>query len=310
MITKRFQNKVAESRISLPVTGIYALVMCLLGGMFSGHMWAQFGLLALASFLMMILNNANSLIRIYSRMVSCSFLVLSVMSFFLLSDIKCVAIEVSFISFYLFLFSAYQDKRAVGKVYYAFVMLGLASAMYVQILYLLPVLWIILYTNIMVGCGRTLLASVLGVLTPYWFIGAYYLYQNQTDWLVDHLSSIVDFQGIGLWADVEFVKICTIGFVVVLSFLGMIHFRLNNFKDKIRTRMLFEVFSVMSLVSMVMMAVHPQSMDYQLALLIVSTSPMVGHYFALTHTFWTNISFYVILIVSLALTAFNIWFPF
>ena len=91
---------------------------------------------------------------------------------------------------------------------------------------------------------------------------------------------------------------------------GMIHFRLNNFKDKIRTRMLFEVFSVMSLVSMVMMAVHPQSMDYQLALLIVSTSPMVGHYFALTHTFWTNISFYVILIVSLALTAFNIWFPF
>ena len=123
MITKRFQNKVAESRISLPVTGIYALVMCLLGGMFSGHMWAQFGLLALASFLMMILNNANSLIRIYSRMVSCSFLVLSVMSFFLLSDIKCVAIEVSFISFYLFLFSAYQDKRAVGKVYYAFVML-------------------------------------------------------------------------------------------------------------------------------------------------------------------------------------------
>lgn len=59
-----------------------------------------------------------------------------------------------------------------------------------------------------------------------------------------------------------------------------------------------------------MMAVHPQSMDYQLALLIVSTSPMIGHYFALTHTFWTNISFYVILIVSLALTAFNIWFPF
>ena len=127
---------------------------------------------------------------------------------------------------------------------------------------------------------------------------------------MDHFCSIVDFQGIGLWADVELVKICTIGFVVVLSFLGMIHFRLNNFKDKIRTRMLFEVFSVMSLFSMVMMAVHPQSMDYQLALLIVSTSPMIGHYFALTHTFWTNISFYVILIVSLALTAFNIWFPF
>ena len=116
MIVKRFQNHVAESRIALPLTGVYAFLVCAAGGLFADKLWLQFGLLAISSFLIMLLNNSNALIRIYSRMVSCSFLALAVMSHFLFVDIRCGIVQSCFISFYLFLFSAYQDNRAIGRV--------------------------------------------------------------------------------------------------------------------------------------------------------------------------------------------------
>ena len=103
MIVKRFQNRVAESRIALPVTGVYAFAVCALGGLFTEQLWVQFVLLAVSSFLMMELNNVNALIRIYSRMVSCSFLVLAVMSQYLVVDVRCGIVQACFIAFYLFL---------------------------------------------------------------------------------------------------------------------------------------------------------------------------------------------------------------
>ena len=74
--------------------------------------------------------------------------------------------------------------------------------------------------------------------------------------------------------------------------------------------MLFEIFSVLALAAIVFMILQPQHIDYLLALLIVSTSPMIGHYIALTNTFITNISFYVMLVVALIITCVNLWMPF
>ena len=274
MIVKRFQNRAAESRVALPLTGAYAFLVCTAGGLFADHLWVQFALLAVSSFLMMELNNANALIRIYSRMVSCSFLVLAVMSRFLFVDVRCGIVQSCFIAFYLFLFSAYQDNRAVGRVFYSFLMLGIASTMFVQVLFFVPVVWLLLSTNIMVRSFRVYVASLFGLVMPYWFIAAYYIYAGE------------------------------------LSVVGMIHFRLNNYKDKIRTRMLFEIFSVLSLCTMAFIVLQPQHLDYLLALLIVSTAPMIGHYIALTHTLVTNISFYVMIAVALVLTCCNIWMSF
>lgn len=310
MIVKRFQNRVAESRIALPVTGVYAFAVCALGGLFTEQLWVQFVLLAVSSFLMMELNNVNALIRIYSRMVSCSFLVLVVMSQYLVVDVRCGIVQACFIAFYLFLFSAYQDNRAMGRVFYAFLMLGIASTMFVQILFFVPVVWVLLCTNLMVRSFRAFVSSLFGLLVPYWFMVAYYLYIDDVDSLLDHFLQIAQFGPVLGWMDMPVSHILTAAYVVILAVVGMIHFRLNNYKDKIRTRMLFEIFSVLALAAIVFMILQPQHIDYLLALLIVSTSPMIGHYIALTNTFITNISFYVMLVVALIITCVNLWMPF
>lgn len=310
MIVKRFQNRVAESRIALPVTGAYAFAVCALGGLFTEQLWVQFVLLAVSSFLMMELNNVNALIRIYSRMVSCSFLVLAVMSQYLVVDVRCGIVQACFIAFYLFLFSAYQDNRAMGRVFYAFLMLGIASTMFVQILFFVPLVWVLLCTNLMVRSFRAFVSSLFGLLVPYWFMVAYYLYIDDVDSLLDHFLQIAQFGPVLGWMDMPVSHILTAAYVVILAVVGMIHFRLNNYKDKIRTRMLFEIFSVLALAAIVFMILQPQHIDYLLALLIVSTSPMIGHYIALTNTFITNISFYVMLVVALIITCVNLWMPF
>lgn len=310
MIVKRFQNRVAESRISLPVTGVYAFAVCAFGGLFTEQLWVQFVLLAVSSFLMMELNNVNALIRIYSRMVSCSFLVLAVMSQYLVVDVRCGIVQACFIAFYLFLFSAYQDNRAMGRVFYAFLMLGIASTMFVQILFFVPLVWVLLCTNLMVRSFRAFVSSLFGLLVPYWFMVAYYLYIDDVDSLLDHFLQIAQFGPVLGWMDMPVSHILTAAYVAILAVVGMIHFRLNNYKDKIRTRMLFEIFSVLALAAIVFMILQPQHIDYLLALLIVSTSPMIGHYIALTNTFITNISFYVMLVVALIITCVNLWMPF
>ena len=159
MIVKRFQNRVAESRIALPVTGVYAFAVCALGGLFTEQLWVQFVLLA----------------------VSCSFLVLAVMSQYLVVDVRCGIVQACFIAFYLFLFSAYQDNRAMGRVFYAFLMLGIASTMFVQILFFVPLVWVLLCTNLMVRSFRAFVSSLFGLLVPYWFMVAYYLYIDDVD---------------------------------------------------------------------------------------------------------------------------------
>lgn len=310
MIVKRFQNRVAESRAALPVTGIYALLVCVAGGLLASQLWIQFALLVVSSFLMMELNNVNALIRIYSRMVSCSFLVLAVMSHFLFVDIRCGVVQTCFIAFYLFLFSAYQDNRAVGRVFYAFLMLGIASTVFVQILFFVPIVWILVVTNIMVRSFRVLVSSLFGLIVPYWFLGAYYVYTGQLTVFSDHFMEIARFGDLAAWGNVPLMHIVTTAFVALLAVVGMVHFRLNNYKDKIRTRMLFEIFSVLALAVMVFVALQPQHLSYLLALLIVSTAPMIGHYIALTHTFVTNVSFYVMLVVALAITVVNTWMLF
>lgn len=310
MIVKRFQNRVAESRIALPVTGVYAFAVCALGGLFTEQLWVQFVLLAVSSFLMMELNNVNALIRIYSRMVSCSFLVLAVMSQYLVVDVRCGIVQACFIAFYLFLFSAYQDNRAMGRVFYAFLMLGIASTMFVQILFFVPLVWVLLCTNLMVRSFRAFVSSLFGLLVPYWFMMAYYLYIDDVDSLLDHFLQIAQFGPVLGWMDMPVSHILTAAYVAILAVVGMIHFRLNNYKDKIRTRMLFEIFSVLALAAIVFMILQPQHIDYLLALLIVSTSPMIGHYIALTNTFITNISFYVMFVVALIITCVNLWMPF
>lgn len=264
-------------------------------------------LLGFSGYLMFQLNNVNALIRIFSRMVSCSYIVLMTMAFFLFEDIANSIISLLAIAFYIFFFSIYQEGRAVGRIFYAFAILGTMSVIFVQTLYFVPIIWVLLFTNIMAGNVRMIVASLLGLILPYWFIAAYGVFSGNTLLIVPHFEALLEFGPLADWQVVSRAEIFTLCFVALLSITGMIHFRLNNYKDKIRTRMLFEIFSVMNLCLMVFIALQPNLIEPLLTLLIVNTAPMIAHYIALTNTKVTNVSFYIIILITLGITIGNVW---
>ena len=76
---------------------------------------------------MVELNNVNALIRIYSRMVSCSFLVLYCCANMLFPSLREALMTTCMAAAYLVLFQSYQNKQAVGITFYTFLLVGLGT---------------------------------------------------------------------------------------------------------------------------------------------------------------------------------------
>lgn len=303
---KRAQNRIAESRATLPWTAVICLLIWLVGGVITHGWWLQMGVAALAMVMMALLNNVNALIRIYSRMISCSFIVLMTMTAYLWPQLPVGMVALAVTTFYLLLFQAYQDKRAMGMIFYAYAMLGIGSIFWVQLLWLIPVFWILMATNILAFSGRTFFASILGLVLPYWFLSGYYFLTGQIAMLGAHFADILNVGPLFALKLLDLHHFVTIGFVFLLGILGIVHFLRNSYKDKIRIRMYYEAFIVVELVLMAAIIVFPKMADPIMALLITATAPLIGHFLALTHTKLTNITFFVILAIVAALTLYNI----
>lgn len=304
---KYIQNKVSESKLTLPCMSVYALVCWLCCGLLQEGWWMQLGGFVLTTYLMVELNNSNALIRIYSRMVSCAFLMLSCMACFLFPAIQGTLIQFFFVACYLILFHAYQDTESMGHAYYAFLLLGLASMVCIHMVFFLPLLWLFMLLNLQSLSVRTFCASLLGLLTPYWIAAGWLIYQEDFTLMTTHFLPLLEFQQPFELGLLTLSQLLTLAFVVILALTGTIHYIRTSYNDKIRIRQLYSIFIWTDVVTIIFLCVQPQHYDILMRLLIINTAPLIAHFIALTHTRITNIAFFVISVTALLLTAYNIW---
>lgn len=306
---KRIQNRIAESRFALPATAAYALLVCLANGLVEQGLWVQLALLAASTLLMVELNNANALIRIYSRMVSCSFLVLSSMATFLFPSIDGAVAAMSLIVFFLIIFHAYQDNTSTGWVFYAFAAIGVGTVAFVQLFFFVPVLWILLGTMVLALGVKTFVASILGLAIPYWFLAAWYASTRHFDLFIRHFTQLAVFDPVADFSHLNIHELVTYGFIVLMAIVGSIHFLRTSYNDKIRLRMIYESLIAVDFCAILFLVLQPQHSSTLIRLAIVTTAPLIGHYIALTKTRLTNISFIVIVMAAVGITIWNLWTP-
>lgn len=317
---KRAQNLAAESRFALPMVMAYAIAIWLISGLLIPVIpftaaelvrgaWVQFACFLVSAYLMVELNNSNALIRIYSRMVSCSFLVLSCAANFLFSSMAGAIVQLCVIAFYIALFRCYQNKASMGWTYYSFLCIGLASTAYVHILFYVPVLWAIMFFQLTSLSWRTFAASVLGLLTPYWFILPFYIYQGDTGTFISHVAQLAVFVRPFDYRMLSLNQLLFFIFIVALAVTGIVHYWRNSYNDRIRIRQFYGSFIGMSIVTTIFLMLQPQHYDILIRILIVNVSPLIAHFISLTHTRITNIAFYTICGVALLLTILNLWMP-
>lgn len=305
--TKRLQNKVTSSKATLPVVAVYAIVIAALLFVRGERIVAQFAILAVSAFCMLQINRTYSLIRVYSRMVSCPYIMLFVMCDMLLLPVECGVVQLCFILFYLLLFGCYQNHKAAANVFYAFLMLGIASLFFVQTFYFLPVAIILMYGNALAGNVKTFFAALIGIATPYWFAAGYLAYTDDLQLLADHFKLLTTFGDILAFEALSPNEIATVSLVGLLSVIGIAHLRTKSYLDKIRTRLFYGVFTTMWLCTALFLALQPQHYDFLIGLLVISAAPLIGHFVALTGTRLTNTLFIILTLSVLALTALNLW---
>lgn len=309
---KRFQNKVAESRMSLPVTGTYAAALWVAVGMLLcglQTLWMQMACFALTTYLMVELNNTNALIRVYSRMVSCAFIVLSCLAASTFASRGEAIAELCLVVAYTTLLRSYQDRKATGWIYYTFLSLALGTMVDVHLLYYVPVVWLLMAVRIQSMAWRTLMGSLLGLTTPYWIGLAFLLYQGDLTPAIDHFAPLAEFSRPLDFSSVPPGELIAAAFVCVLAIVGAAHFIATSYNDKIRTRMFYDSFILVTVLTALFYVLQPIHHDLLLRVLTVNASMLIAHFVALSHSRWSNLAFILILIVSLLLTALNLWMP-
>lgn len=306
-MTHRLQNRIAGSRYALPITMVYAIGIWFMSGLLQQQLWPQFILMLMTTLTMVELNNQHTLIRTYSRMLSCSYLVLSVAALPLFFHLDTCIVQLCFALTYLFMFRAYQDKSAISSVFNAFFFIGVASIWFVQILFLIPIWWIILRFYVMGMGWRTFWASLLAVITPYWFVGGYYVYRHDVDTLIHHFSSITDFAPLFDFQSISLLNLLTLCFISALGIIGLLHFLLNSSKDKIRIRLFFSSFMLMMTATIVFIILQPTHLPNLLPALIVSVSPLIGHYITFTGSRLSGITCLTLFIITLTITGYQLW---
>lgn len=317
---KHAHNHIAESRLTLPIVSIYGLVVWLINGFLSpyyplesrgltGGAWVQLGCYVLSVILMVVLNNSHSLIRIYSRLVSASFIVLSCVACFLFNSMDGAIVGLCVIAAYFTGFHSFQDKEATGWIFYSFVCIGLGSLLFVQLFYFIPVLWLLMQLRLNSLSWRTFFASIVGLITPYWFISSYLFFKGNFSFFVTHFEQLGHFPFPYDYSQLTIAQVATFAFIVILTMMGIIHYLHKRINDKIRTRELYGCFITLSLLSIAFMAIQPQHYDCMIHILIINTSPLIAHYFALSYTRVTEVVFRVVCLITLLLTAYNLCLP-
>jgi hypothetical protein len=276
-------------------------------GLINSNLWLQFGCFALSAFAMLMLNNTNALIRIYSRMVSCSFLVLSCMACFLFPSVVGGISQLLFITAYLILFFTYQDTNSPGTTYYGFLSLGLATLAWVHLFFFIPFFWLLMLTNLQSLSWRTFFASLFGVATPYVLLLSWGFYSNNLTPFIDHFSPLFNLHMPFDMSILTINQMVTFIFLVVMAIVGALHFWSTSYLDKFRIRKIYGLFIKMDIAVFFLILLQPQHYDHLIRLGIINTAPLVAHFFALTNSKLSNLTFIAATVFILLFTAYNIW---
>ena len=288
--------------------GGVALVVWLLAGLVSHELWLPFACFVATVYVMVELSNSDALLRVRSRMVSGVFMALSCTACFLFDNLQGGVVQLCMaLSLYL-LFQTYQSPQSVGRIYYAFLFIGVASLFFPQLLLFVPLLWVLMATQLQVYGWRVIIASLLGLLTPAWLIVSWLIFKGDlsivTEWVNELTAFSLPFVENGL----NLLQIAVLVFVAVLGIVGIIHFWYKSFEDKTRVRLLYGFLTALSVTFVIAMILAPRHYDPLMRLTIVSVSPLVAHYFTFTRTRLTNILFLLAVLVTTALTVYSLLF--
>ncbi len=189
----RLQNKVATSKYTLPVATLLTTLLWCAEGIYTPDRILGWAVCGLTAYFWVETNNAYSLIRIRSRLIPAVYLWMTgcIFSLHPLQDgliVSCLML----VSYYL-LFKSYQRTEAVSPFFHSFLCIGIGSLFFPGLLFFAPFYLWYAATYLRSLTWRTFWAAMTGLVLPYWFTAAYFLYTGNFSRFTEHFHNLLSF---------------------------------------------------------------------------------------------------------------------
>ena len=265
--------------------------------------FVNLGLIVITCILLLVMNNSFSIIR-NKTLLPCLFYTLFLVTdtdiFFSFSG-NVVTLVIVLVFFQLFKF--YQKTRTNEEAFNIGFIVAIGSLLAPRILLFVPVIWIG-FSFFKVNSIKVYLASIMGILTPYWLVFFWLVYKGN---LQDFLTPFQNLFGYNPGTVLHFETSGWIRmiFTVFITILAIINFQLHNFMDKIRSRIIFYfLFTIMVIVGILLsLGIVPLNEYGGIYFLIAAL--FASHYFSTANSRINTIFFYLVLITYVGLIFFK-----
>lgn len=322
-----FLKKIASSQFTLPATCIFALAVWIgwsdaeTAGFFtdsvawniipesirSGNTAVFIGLACtiVITSMMFEMNNKFALLRIRSRMPSSGLLALISASTFLHNFQPFHLIAITTLLSLFTLFVTYQTSSSTATSFVTYLFAGTATLIVPKMIFMVPFYWIA--QMIMRSLNpRTFTAGILGVLTPFWFLFVYAFCIGDVEIFYNDINDIIRITSPD-YSSLTAVEICPASLALALFAAGSINFYRNSYKDKTRTRTIYNAAIALGIGGFAIALLVPSHFGSMLAVPYICTAIVGGQYFAQTNTRTSNIIFIIAVLAIIASATANLW---
>lgn len=296
MRENNFRTRIATGSFTLPVAVLVAAAVLCTAAPTGDELWKILAVVAVTTYALIELSNRNALLRVRSRMVSSTYLVILAACPFMAVWSTDLLPAVALVLTYFALFAAYQQPHPAGYAFHAGLFVGIGSLFYPPMILLEVVVVHCLLVQLRALNWRSLLAVVFGAVLPYWFLAGWGIWENRIDTIFVPYLEAFNF-GAPDYAALTLPQMLVAGYVVVLSLCAAVHFTRTAYNDKIRTRMYFYVFLVLEVVLVAALAFQPQCANVLMHMLIVNSAPIIAHHFTLGRGRALNVWFIICLVL-------------
>jgi len=307
MNLNKFQTQVATGRFTLPVV----ILICLLLWGISFQEWNELVSLiitALIGYVMIESNTAFTLIRTRTAMPVCIYGWIATSLLFLHPFNWENFIPLIFILAVYQLFCSYESPSPTNPVYHAFLLISLGSLILPQFIVFAFLLWISMIPFRAMNL-KSFIASLIGLVTPYWFLFGYAFYFDQMPLFLFPLQEMIHLYPIG-YSSLTLTEFISWGIVTLWLLISSIHYLQISFMDKTRTRIYHSFLVYAGWWVTLLSILQPIHLYVWIPIQLICMAFLSGHLFTLTRNRFSGIFFVITFVVFILLTVYNLWMQF
>ena len=294
----------ATGRFTLPVV----ILICLLLWGSTFQEWNELislGVTIIIGYVFIETNTTFNLIRTRTSMPVCLYWLIATALFFLHPFEWTNLVPLVFILATYQLFHSYESVSSSPFIFHSFLFIGLGSIAFPQLLYMVPMLWgsMIPFRAISI---KSFFASIIGLMTPYWFIFGYALYFNEMHILLTPLREAAHLYPID-YSHLTLPEIASWGFITLLLIISGFHYWQISYMDKTRTRIYHSYLAIAGFWATLLSILQPVHWCEWLSIQLICTAFLCGHLFSLTRNRFSGIFFIVTFVLYILLMSFNLW---